>query len=174
MNSPEDEATQDERIKRLPSDTELFLALAPEVQALFGPPPLIPWRGCAGLRDPPPGGGAGGRAEGRDEWLYVKDVADFTWAEQRLRRLQTRLLCKEIRSGLRDHLETGLPATGKKDAAKTQETRRRGDKERAYITNDQEMIAASRQGPARARRSESMASKALVKVLDIYGPWSAW
>ena len=39
----------------------------------------------------------------------------------------------------------------------------------AYITNDQEMIAASRKALPEPVDLESIASKALVKVLDIYG-----
>ena len=81
IDSPEDEATQDERIKRLPSDTELFLALAPEVQALFGPPPLIPGEDARAYETLLLAVAQAVEPKDVIEWLYVKDVADFTWEE---------------------------------------------------------------------------------------------
>jgi hypothetical protein len=166
IDSPEDEATQDERIKRSPSDTELFLALAPEVQALFGPPPLILGEDAQAYETLLLAIAQAVEPKDVIEWFYVKDIADSTWAEQRLRRLQTRLLCKEIQSGLREHLQSAFRAAGKTNA---ESEKLAAEAATAFITNDQKKIAATNKALLEPVDLVSVTAKALVKILDVYG-----
>ena len=163
---PDAETGRDESVKRPPSPTELYLVLPPEIEALFGPPPLIPGEDGEAYESLLLAVAQALKPKDTVEWLDVKDVADFTWEGQRLKRLQTQLLSKETRSCLRDHLQSAFRATGK-DAAESQKLA--AAVAEAHLTNDQELIAASRKKLRDPIDLDAIASKALVKILDVYG-----
>jgi hypothetical protein len=155
----------DERLKRLPRDAERRPALPPEIEALFGPPPLILGEDGEAYDNLLLAVADAVKPKDVIEGLYVKDIADLTWQGQRLKRLQAQLLTQEIQIRLHDDLALAFRAMGKS----VEDSRRlAAEAATAFITNDQKVITRTRKALPEPIDLERVAAKALTSNLDVY------
>ena len=93
---------EDERVGRPPLEP----VIPSVVRALLGEPPLLPGEDRAAYEALLEQVAQARVPKDFVEWLNVKDIADFAWEGERLKRLKARLLTRRVETELRSQLET--------------------------------------------------------------------
>ena len=116
VDSPEvanlEDVWQDERVGRPPPKHMLPAVIPPDIRALLGEAPLLPGEDRAAYEALLEQVAQARAPKDFVEWLNVKDIADFAWESERLKRLKARMLTQRVKEALCGHVENALEKKG--------------------------------------------------------------